>query len=220
MALPAPFMRAIGRPASGWREIKPNLPSRFGRRPSPQRRRADLSIARAPSRATASRKLVILNSSGGGARRRFRRIGGDWRRAALVLERRQRALPEGDLVDASPAEMRVHPGHDHRRAVLRLERKGAFDPQHQGRGSGRRVGIAFGGPRRPLQLDRPGVTRKRFTDNGRPVGDQARLAQAARGQRLGDQSGSEFSQALGAAASGLHHRFGTESGTWGMRPSA
>ena len=132
------------------------------------------------------------------------------------FERRQRALPEGDLVDASPAEMRVHPVDDDRRVVLRLEREGAFDPEHQGRGSDRRVGIAFGGPRRPLQLDRPGVTRNRFTDDRRPVGDQARLAQAPRGQRLGDQPGSEFSQrawrrrarassSLGTEGEGLRH---------------
>ena len=161
MALPAPFMRSIVRPASGWREIKPRSPFAV-RAPAAPRRRADLSIARAPSRVTASRKpsssigeaaaraAASAASEGTGAARRF------------VLERRQRALPEGDLVDASPAEMRVHPVHDHRGAVLRLERKGAFDPQHQGRGNGRRVGIAFGGPRRPLQLDRPGVTRKRL----------------------------------------------------------
>jgi A/G-specific adenine glycosylase len=120
-------------------------------------------------------------------------------------------LPEGDLVDASPAEMRVRPGHDHRGAVLRLKRKSAFDPQHQGRGGDRRVGIAFGGSRRPLQLDRPGVARKHLTDNGWPIGDQACFAQAARGQRFGDQAGREFSQRLGAAQRALHHRFGTES---------
>ena len=94
--------------------------------------------------------------------------------------------------------------------MLRLERESAFDPKHQGRGSGRRVGVAFGRPGRPLQLDRPGVTRKRLTDNGRPIGDQARLAHAARGQRLVDQAGHEFSQWLGAAPRALHHRFGAE----------
>jgi A/G-specific adenine glycosylase len=120
-------------------------------------------------------------------------------------------LPEGDLVDASPTEMRVRPSHDHRGAVLRLEHKSAFDPQHQGRGGDRRVGIAFGGPGRPLQLDWSRVARKRLTDNGWPIGDQACFAQAARGQRLGDQPGREFSQRLGAAPRALHHRFGTES---------
>src|SRR6202522_973586 len=107
--------------------------------------------------------------------------------------------------------MRVRPGHDHRGVVLRLERKSAFDPQHQGRGGDRRVGIAFGGPGRPLQLDRPCVARKCLTDNGSPIGDQACFAQAARGQHLGDQPGREFSQRLGAAPRALHHRFGTES---------
>ena len=120
-------------------------------------------------------------------------------------------MPESDLVDASPAQMRVRPSHDHRRAVLRLERERAFDPQHQGRGSNRRVGIAFGGPRRPLQFDRPGVTREVLADDGLPIGDQACFAQAARGQRLSDQPGGKFSQRLGAAPRALHHRFGTES---------
>jgi A/G-specific adenine glycosylase len=120
-------------------------------------------------------------------------------------------LPKGDLVDASPAEMRVYPSHDHRGAVLRLERESAFDPKDESRGGGRRVGIAFGGSRRPLQLDRPGMTRNGLAHNGWPIGDQARLAQAARGQRLGDQPGCEFSERLGAAAPALHHRFGTES---------
>jgi A/G-specific adenine glycosylase len=107
--------------------------------------------------------------------------------------------------------MRVHPIDDHRGAMLGLEREGAFDPQHQDRGNGRRVGIAFGGPRRPLQLDRPGMTRNRFADNRRPIADEARLAQAPRCKRLGHQTGSEFSQALGAAASGLHHPSDAES---------
>ena len=156
-------------------------------------------------------QLVIDDGRGGGARGGFRRVRGERRGAALFLERRQRPLPKGDLVDASPAEMRVHPSHDHRGAVLRLERESALDPEHQGRRSGRRVGIAFGGSRRPLQLDRPGVTRERLTDNGWPIGDQACFAQAARGQRLGDQAGGEFSQRLGAAPRALHHRFGTES---------
>jgi A/G-specific adenine glycosylase len=115
-------------------------------------------------------------------------------------------LPKGDLVDASPAKMRVHPSHDHRGAVLRLERESALDPKHQRRWNSRSVGIAFGGSRRPLQLDRPGVARERFTDNSCPIGDQACFAQAARGQRLGDQPGGEFGQQLGAAPRALHHR--------------
>ena len=120
-------------------------------------------------------------------------------------------MPKGDLVDASPAEMRVHTSQDHLGAVLRLERESALDPQHQGCGNDWRVRIAFCSSRRPLQLDRPGVARKRVTDNGLPIGDQACFAQAARGHRLGDQPGREFSQPLGAAPRALHHRFGTES---------
>ena len=65
--------------------------------------------------------------------------------------------------------------------------------------------------RRPLQLDRSGVPRQRFADRG-PIGDQACLAQATGGQRLGDQAGGEFRQRLGAAPRALHHRFGAESG--------
>jgi A/G-specific adenine glycosylase len=105
--------------------------------------------------------------------------------------------------------MGVRPRHDHRGAVLRLERESAFDPEHQSGGRDRSVGVEFGGPRRPLQLDRPGMTREPFADNGRPIGDQACLAQAARGERLGDQPGRKFSQRLGAAPAGLHHRFDT-----------
>ena len=194
MALPAPFMRAIVRPASGWREIKPlvSLRGSGACRPRQARRPVDRPRAEPRHRVAQARRRRSAR------RRRAPRLPppseGTGAGAALLLERRQRALPEGDLVDASPAEMRVHPGHDHRGAVLRLERESAFDPQHQGRGNGRRVGIAFGGPRRPLQLDRPGVTRERFADDRRPIGDQARFAQAPRGQRLGDQPGGEFSQ--------------------------
>jgi A/G-specific adenine glycosylase len=93
--------------------------------------------------------------------------------------------------------------------MLRLKGESAFDPKHQGGGRDRGVGIAFGGPRRPLQLDRPGVTREPFADNGRPIGDQACFAEAPRGERLGDQSGGEFSQPLGAASARLHHRLHT-----------
>src|SRR3984885_14048945 len=100
--------------------------------------------------------------------------------------------------------------------MLRLERESALDPQHQGCGNHWRVGIALGGARRPLQLDRPGVARERFTDDGWPIGDQTCFTQAARGQRLGDQSGSEFSQRLGSASRALHHRrLGAESEGWG-----
>ena len=51
---------------------------RSGARSLP-RRRADLSIARAPSRVTASRKLVIDDRRGGGARGGFCCVGGDRR---------------------------------------------------------------------------------------------------------------------------------------------
>jgi A/G-specific adenine glycosylase len=119
-------------------------------------------------------------------------------------------LPEGDLVDASPAEMGVCPSHDHRGAVLRLEREGAFHPQHQGRAGDRRIRIAFGGPGRPLQLNGSGMTGEGLPDNGRPISNQAGFAQTARGQRLGDQAWGELSQRLGAAARALHHRLGTE----------
>ena len=106
--------------------------------------------------------------------------------------------------------MRVRASHDNRGAVLRLEREGAFHPQHQGRAGGRRIRIAFGGPRRPLQLNRSGMTGEGLADNGRPIGNQAGFAQTARGHRLGDEPGGEFSQRLGAAARALHHRFGTD----------
>lgn len=53
------------------------------------------------------------------------------------------------------------------------------------------------------------MTREPFADNGRPIGDQACLAEAARGKRLGDQPGGEFCQRLGVASAKLHHRFDT-----------
>ena len=120
-------------------------------------------------------------------------------------------MPEGDLVDAPPAKMGVRPSHDYRGAVLRLKRESAFDPEHQSGGRDWRVGIAFGGPRRPLQLDRPDMSRKRFANDSRPVGDQARLAQAARGERLGYQPRRVLGQRLGAASARLHHGFDPES---------
>src|SRR5580704_11543861 len=182
--------------------------SSSARRPTQAGRPVDRSGAELRHRVA---QAVIGDRRGGGARRGFSCVRGDWCGPALLLERRQRALPEGDLVDASPAEMRVRPSHDHRGAVLRLERERAFHPQHQGRASDRRVRIAFGGPGRPLQLDGSGMTREGLADDGRPIGDQACFAQTARGQCLGDQPGSEFSQRLGAASRALHHRLGTES---------
>jgi A/G-specific adenine glycosylase len=95
--------------------------------------------------------------------------------------------------------------------MLRLERESALDPEYEGCGNRRRVGIAFGGSRRPFQFDRSGVARKRFTNDGWPIGDQACFAQAARGHRLGYQPGGEFSQWFGAPPRALHHRCGTES---------
>lgn len=80
-------------------------------------------------------------------------------------------MPESDPLDASPAEMCVYPIHYHCGAVLSLERERAFDPEYQGRRSGRPVLIAPSSPERPLQLDRPGMARKRLADNGRPIGD-------------------------------------------------
>ena len=204
MALPAPFMRWISRPASGWRGNKPYPP--FGLRASAARAQAGRPVDRARAKP---RDRVAQPAVGDrrrrGARSRFRGVGRERRYAALFLERRQRALPEGDLVDAPPAKMGVRPSHDHRGAVLRLERKSAFDPKHQCRGSDRRVGIAFGRTRRPLQLDGSGVTRKGLADDSRPIGDQACLAKAPHRQCLGDQPRHKLSQRLGAATRALHH---------------
>ncbi len=95
--------------------------------------------------------------------------------------------------------------------MLRLKRESPLHPEHEGRRNRRRVGFVFGGTRGPLQFDRPRVSCKRLADNGWPISDQACFAQAARGQRLGDQPGCEFSQRLGAAPRALHHRLGEES---------
>jgi len=62
-----------------------------------------------------------------------------------------------------------------------------------------------------LQLNRARVTSQSLSGNGRPIGDQACLAQAALGERLGNQAGRELCQRLGAAPRGLHHSCGTES---------
>ena len=212
--LPAPFMRAIARPASGWRETKPSVPlhGSAALRPGKARRPVDRPRAEPGDRLA---QVLVLDSRGGGARGGLSRIGRDRRDAALVLERRQRALAEGDLVDAAPAEMGVHPGDDDRGAVLRLERECALDPEHQRRGLRRRFGVASGGPRRPLELDRAGVAGEGLADDRRPVRDQARFAEAARGQRLREQPGGEFSQPLGAdgarASSWLEHGAGIRS---------
>src|SRR5271154_2942047 len=59
------------------------------------------------------------------------------------------------------------------------------------------------------------MTGEGLADDRRPVRDQARFAQAARGQSLGDEPGGEFGQPLGAAARGLHHRFDMRRGELG-----
>ena len=90
--------------------------------------------------------------------------------------------------------------------MLRLQRESSLDPQHERRGGVGRVGIAFAGPRRPLQLDRPHMTRDGFADDLRPIGDEACLAETPRGERSLDDLGQQFGERLGAAARPLHHR--------------
>ncbi len=102
MALPAPFMRSIARPASGWREVKPRLPSRSRRLPRRVARRPvdrpraeprdrlaqpSSSIRAAASRAAASAAL----EGTGAARRLVSRAGrGPCRKAILSTHRQPR----------------------------------------------------------------------------------------------------------------------------------
>ena len=203
-------MRAIVRPASGWREVKPYLSLRVRAPAAAAQAGRPVDRPRAEPRHGVA-QAVVVDRRGGGARggfrprrtgrrgRRFSLSGGrgPCRKAILSTHRQPRcAFTRATITEALCCASSA-------KALSTLSTRVAR--------SDRRVGIAFGGPRRPLQLDRPGVTRERFADDGRPVGDQARLAQAARGQRLGDQPGGEFGQRLGAAARALHHRFGTES---------
>ena len=153
-------------------------------------------------------------------RRRSRRASaaseGSGAGTALLLERGcSGPCRKGDLVDASPAKMRIHPSQDHRGAVLGLECESAFDPEDEK------------SRRRPARRDRvwrpgggrcssiwPGTTRTRVCSprTGWPIGDQARLAQAKRAASASAINHGARNSASGlAAAPALHHRFGTES---------
>ena len=162
--------------------------------------RADLSIARAPSRVTASRKssssideaaaraAASAASDGAGARRRFSFMGGSgpWRNAIFSTQRQPRcALTRARMIAA---------------LCCASSAKAPSTLKHQGRRRDRRLGIALGGARRPFELDGPGVTRDGFADDRGPIGDQARFAQAPRGQDLREERGREFGERLGAAA--------------------
>src|SRR5260370_29568351 len=109
--LPAPFMRAIVRPASGWRQVNSLFPLSGARRRGPARRPVDRS--RAETRQGLAQLPVF--DRGRGAARCGLRLGAWARgRAAPFLQWRQRTLPEGDLVDAAPAQMGVDSGEDDR----------------------------------------------------------------------------------------------------------
>src|SRR6202042_1748317 len=86
IALPAPFIRAIVRPASGWDEAKPLIPlgGSGGRRPTQMGRPIDRPRAE-PRDGLA--QAVILDWRGGGARSGFRCVGGNRGGTALSLER-------------------------------------------------------------------------------------------------------------------------------------
>ena len=123
--LPAPFMRAMGRPASEWRKLNPSvsLPARAA-----ASRRAAWSIARAPRRVKAARKASSSIEARPHSLRPRRRRSGPARPRRSCLNGGKRTLPERDLFDAAPAEMRIDPGDDDRRIVLGLERECAVDP--------------------------------------------------------------------------------------------
>jgi A/G-specific adenine glycosylase len=113
-------------------------------------------------------------------------------------------LPEGDLFDAAPAEMRIDPGDDDCRIVLRLKREGAVDTQNKRRGRDGRFRVALGGSGRPLQLNRTRVAGNGVPDDDWPIGNEACLAQASRSESLLDDRRHEFGERLGAAARRLH----------------
>ena len=140
------------------------------------------SIARAPSRVKASR-----NASSSMARRRcggFRSASRAGRGTALLRERRQRSLPEGDFLDAAPAKMSVDPRNDHRGAVLRFQRERAVHSEHQSCGGGGASGSRFAPRGGHCSSIGRAKARDRLADDRGPVGDQACFAQAPRGQRL------------------------------------
>ena len=182
-----------------------NLPSRSRARGAP-RGRADLSIARAPSRTTASRKSsssideaaaraaawAASFGAGGMVRLSFSGGSGPCRKAIFSTQRQPRcaftrAMMTAALCCASSAKAP---------STLMTRVAGAIGA------SGSRL-AARGGH---LQLDRPGVTGDGFANDRRPIGDQARFSQAPRGQCLRDERGSEFGEQLGAGARALHHR--------------
>ena len=182
--MPTPFIRVTRRPASGLGA------TRIRQIGSRRRRRASLSIARAPSSRQGEPQFVVgdrRGESGGAlARRRARRRG----RAMRLAGRGERPLAERDAADAAPAEMGVDALDDDRRGVLRLERERRVDAQHQRRRRDR-IRVLARAARRPLDLRRLGVARDVGADDVGPVGDQAHLAEAARGERRRDDAGEQ-----------------------------
>ncbi len=105
---------------------------RFRQLGSRRRRRASLSMARAPSRAKAPRNSSsAIGAASAAARCLAAALGAGGARAAGGSG--ERPLAEGDAADAAPAEMGVDPLDDHCRGVLRFEREGRVDAQHQRR---------------------------------------------------------------------------------------
>ena len=183
---PRSCARSCGRRADGGR-TSPSLPLQFGRPPP----RAGGPTGRSPARRAASRRRATRHRRSA-RRRRARRLpprqrglararrfslsggSGPCRKAILSTHRQPRcAFTRATITEALCCASSA-------KALSTLSTRVAP--------SDRRVRIAFGGPGRPLQLDRSGVTREGLADNGRPIGDQACFAQAARGQRLGDQA--------------------------------
>ena len=87
--------------------------------------------------------------------------------------------------------------------------------QYEGCRGAKRVGIMPHRARWPQKLNWPGISRDAGADDRRPVGDQACLAEASRGERLNYDVGHEFRERLGAAASKRHDRaIGVECTEW------
>ena len=105
---------------------------------------------------------------------------GPWRKAILPMQRQPRCALTRSTMSGG--------------RMLRLQREGAFDAQHQSRRPRRRVGIAPGGARRPLHFDRPAACGDLRAGDFAPVGHQARLAEALARQSGLDELGEELAE--------------------------
>ena len=203
--LPAPFMRAIGgrRADAG---ANPQSPYPVWPRRGPGKR-AHLSITRAPSRATASRKSSFSIPSAAPPPRLRRSdgvgAGGDDSEAATG--------PVGKrFLDAAPAEVGVDPSDDLRDAVLASSAKAPSSRWTRVAGLADASGSRLS-PRGGHWSSSGGHTGEGLADDRQPVRDQARFARP-RAAKASAMSPGVNSAAAWRAARGLHRRFDTGAG--------